>query len=119
MISLLSAQKDAVNAVCRFEWNATAAMFPLGVRANVTTAPITAGDVALIRQYFREGYYPVGTKGAGTPMTISGAMMKAAVIHSAVPLQGTYQGAPIGPTPNNIEGYGRVQLDQVLMRRHP
>jgi len=36
------------------------------------------------------------------------------VVHSSVPLTGTYQGTPLAPPPSDIQGFGRVQLNQVL-----
>ena len=87
---------------------------PITSMAGTSMAtPITAGDVALIRQYFREGFFPGGTPG-GAPKIPSGALMKAMAVHSAVPITGTYQGAPFTPPPSNVQGFGRTQLNRVL-----
>jgi hypothetical protein len=76
--------------------------------------PITAGDVALIRQYFRQGFFPTGQENNNNGKILSGAAMKALAVHSSVPLTGTYQGAQLAPPPSDVQGFGRVQLNNVL-----
>merc|ERR1719473_2615453 len=77
--------------------------------------PVTTGNTALVRQYFREGWFPVGEKGKGSALTPSGALMKALMINSGNKLTGTYQDTPLSPTlPNDIQGYGRIQLNKIL-----
>ena len=76
--------------------------------------PVVAAGVALIRQYFREGRYPSGTARSSDVRTPSGALLRAMAVHSAVALAGNYQGSPLAPPPNNVQGFGRMQLDRVL-----
>ena len=47
--------------------------------------PIGAGGATLIRQYFREGYYPTGRKVTAHSMSNpSAALLKAVIINGAV-----------------------------------
>ena len=96
--------------------------------------PITAGDVALIRQYLREGFYPSGERGKDLGgnnfeggRIPSGALMKAMTIAAGQKMPGNFRNVDLedpGDTgmngkvyPNQYEGYGRVQLNQVLFAK--
>ena len=96
--------------------------------------PITAGDVALIRQYLREGFYPSGERGKDLGgnnfdggRIPSGALMKAMTIAAGQKMPGNFITVDLnnpGDTgmngkvyPNQYEGYGRVQLNQVLFAK--
>ena len=101
---------------------------PIAEMAGTSMAtPITAGNVALIRQYLREGFYPTGKRGNDLGgnnfeggMIPSGALMKAMTIAAGQVMPGVFpqptaaQGAPLNGYPNPYSGYGRVQLNQVL-----
>ena len=88
---------------------------PITEMAGTSMAtPVTAGNTALVRQYFREGFWPAGAKGSGNPILLSGAGMKALMIHSGQELTGTYQDKPLTPPPSNLQGFGRIQLDHIL-----
>jgi len=50
--------------------------------------PAVAGASALIRQYFTDGFYPTGSPSVAHKLTPSGALMKAMLANSAVPLRG-------------------------------
>ncbi|CAM6129611.1 unnamed protein product [Calypogeia fissa] len=85
--------------------------------------PLIAGAAALVRQYFREGYYPLGLKTSNNSFIPTGALLKAILIHS-----GVHMDAYFSPThlekltdqpPNNMEGYGRVVLERVLIFSPP
>ena len=69
--------------------------------------PLTAGAVALVRQYLRT------KKKIARP---SAALLKAALIAGAARLPGT---APKGTVLDNHQGYGRVNLDNVLAPAQP
>ena len=97
--------------------------------------PITAGATALIRQYFRQGYFPTGQKGNqngeqnGVPTyegahIPSGALMKAMLVASGQKMTGEFTGgAPANlanqPYPNLYDGFGRIQLNHVLFADDP
>jgi hypothetical protein len=82
------------------------------------STPLVAGMAALVRQYFREGWYPSGYKRAPDSIpSPSAALVKAMIIHSSVPLRGVIAGnrlLPLGTPPDFTQGFGRVQLNNVL-----
>jgi uncharacterized repeat protein (TIGR01451 family) len=77
--------------------------------------PLVAGTAALVRQFYTdyEGHVP------------SAALIKATLINSAVDLApgqygtGATQEIPNPPTPNNVEGWGRVDLAGSLFPTSP
>jgi len=71
--------------------------------------PITAGAVALIRQYLQNN-------GLLNP---SAALIKAILIHGAVPMKGQYTPPEVGAVPNNDEGWGRINLENSLFPAPP
>ncbi|HYV86321.1 MAG TPA: S8 family serine peptidase [Patescibacteria group bacterium] len=78
-------------------------------------APAVAGAAALVREYFREGWYPSGTKNANDIKVPTGALIKAMLIHSSQEMNGA--GAyDNGETryPNDNQGWGRIVLDKAL-----
>lgn len=68
--------------------------------------PAVAGTAALVREYFRRGFYPQGQDG-GDALAPTGALIKAVLVNS---------GADVATPdiPNNNEGFGRVLLDDAL-----
>jgi subtilisin-like proprotein convertase family protein len=70
--------------------------------------PAVTAAGALVRQYFTEGWYPSGTPRAGDALVPSGALIKAALLNSAVDMTG------ISGYPSNQEGWGRVLLENAL-----
>ncbi len=72
-----------------------------------------AGAAMLVRDYFAQGLYPTGAQvNANQVSNISGALVKAILVASADYLNGG--GVPTGYRFNNEQGYGRIQLDNVL-----
>ena len=97
-----------------------------GVKYTTGTSmasPALAGDGAIIRQYFEEGYCNTqtccGSKGCtGSSMNPSGSLLKAILMNGAQPLTGGVQYVPSGdvlpdqplqPYDNN-QGMGRINL---------
>ena len=86
-------------------------------------APVAAGGVALIRQYFEERWYPGGKKGEGSYHSASGALLRAMVMNGARRLTGSRDVSGDGGNrwveldsriPNNEQGYGAMNLEAVL-----
>ncbi len=71
--------------------------------------PLTAGTVALVRQYLRNV----------CRHTPSGALLKALLIHGAVPMTGQYTPSEVGAVPDNSQGWGRVNLESSLYPAYP
>jgi len=67
--------------------------------------PTISGSLALLRQYFDNGWYPRGTATGADVMNPNGAMMK------AIALNGT---SVIGTWPTNSAGWGRLSLENTL-----
>jgi len=70
--------------------------------------PGAAGFAALTRQYFADGFYPSGVANSSNAFTPSGALVRTALINSAVNMTGTTA------IPANCQGWGRVLLDDAL-----
>jgi len=70
--------------------------------------PNMAAAMALIRNYFRLGYYPTGDTLTGTPMEVSAALNK------AVGIVGADNDVSGYTVPDNNVGWGRVDLDSSL-----
>ena len=83
-------------------------------------APTAAGGATLLRQYFTDGFYPTGAKGAADGLGPSAALLKAALVNGAVDIANTTQAAMFNTlTPNNNQGFGRIQLDNVAFFSTP
>eukprot|EP00984_Skeletonema_dohrnii_P009897 scaffold3809_cov91-Skeletonema_dohrnii-CCMP3373.AAC.4 len=77
--------------------------------------PVVSGTAAKIRQYFREGYYPSGTKNSNDALNPSGGLIKAVLLNGAQALLGVDNvDAGGGVTPSapydNNQGFGRLSL---------
>lgn len=70
--------------------------------------PAIAGTALLVRQYFTDGYYPAGLAEPLAGFVPTGALVKAALLNSAVDMTG------IAGYPSNSEGWGRVLADNAL-----
>lgn len=72
-------------------------------------APAINGNIGLLRNYLRKGYYPSGAANpADTFGYVSAALLKAMVLVSADPNIGSYV------IPSEYVGWGRINLDSVL-----
>ncbi len=83
--------------------------------------PSAAGMAALIRQYYREGWFIDGTRNPTAGINPSAALVKASMLASAVPAThdgdvsfGSEPSAPDNPVPNGNEGAGRPVLDNFM-----
>lgn len=79
--------------------------------------PGMAGALSLVRQYFVDGFYPLGYADAGSSYIPSAALMKAILINSAENMTGAYtanSGSGHADIPTFGQGWGRVNLDKAL-----
>jgi len=83
--------------------------------------PSAAGMAALIRQYYREGWFLDGTQNTTAGINPSAALVKASMLASAVPIAhdgdvafGDEPTASDNPVPNGNEGVGRPVLDNFM-----
>ncbi len=74
------------------------------------STPLTAGTVALIRQYLQRVCLHASP---------SGALQKAILIHGAVLITGQYTPPEVGAVPDNSQGWGRVNLRNSLFPEYP
>ncbi|MCB1051960.1 MAG: S8 family serine peptidase [Acidobacteria bacterium] len=80
--------------------------------------PIVSAGAALVRQYFRNGFYPQGSPSPSRSFVPSGALLKAVLINGTVNMRYDTELSPTSfvdtPVPNDIEGWGRLNLDHSL-----
>ncbi len=75
-------------------------------------APAAAGAALLVRQYFRDGFYPSGQATPSDAFTPQGSLLKAMLILAAEPL------ANEPPPPNGEVGFGRINLSKAMYFRN-
>jgi len=82
--------------------------------SSVATA-VMAGTVALLRQYFVDGFYPKGVKTPSDSLTPTAALIKAVLVLAAGSLADdeTVSGAPQS-VPDANQGWGRPNLQRVM-----
>lgn len=68
--------------------------------------PAVAGMALNVRQYFADGYYPLGESG-GDALAPSAALVKAVLVNSTADMS-------VADIPNNNEGWGRILMDNAL-----
>jgi len=78
-----------------------------GLGTSFACPQIAAGG-ALVRQYYMDGFYPSGAANAPDGFTPTGALMKATLLNSGVDMTGE------SGYPTNLEGWGRMLLDEAL-----
>ena len=81
------------------------------------SAPLLAGSAALVRQYYREGFYPRGAARPEDALQPSAALIKATLIASARPVPEIVRNGariPAGPVPSWEQGFGMPVLSDVL-----
>lgn len=92
------------------------------LQGTSSSTPVVAGLASLAREYFREGYYPSGKKNAKDGFIPSGALLKAVMIHSAVPEHGYVNSSgmiDLQLAPDYVEGFGLVVMEKVLVFAEP
>jgi hypothetical protein len=101
---------DLVTVGCGIESATVNTPCGTDLRACATSwaTPHAAAAAALVRQYFRDGWYPDGEPAEGSAWTPSGALLKAVLINSTLNMTG------VPGYPSNDEGWGIVRLDDVL-----
>lgn len=102
-IFIISADNDTGNPPLP-----TCQPFEPTVGGTSIAAPAVSGAALLTREYFMDGYYPLGDSG-GVAVEPSGALVKAAIIAGTSDMTGVTAGIP-----NMIEGWGRIHMDNVL-----
>jgi hypothetical protein len=78
------------------------------VCATSWATPATAAASALIRQYYREGWFPTGTARPVDVRTPTGALIKATLLNATIDMTG------VAGYPSNNEGWGLVRLNNSL-----
>ncbi|MDW8318639.1 MAG: S8 family serine peptidase [Anaerolineae bacterium] len=73
------------------------------------STPLVAGALLLLRQYLE----------MVPGRTPSAALLKALLIHGAVPMKGQYNPPELGPAPDNHQGWGRVNVQNSLFPPPP
>jgi len=91
---------------------------PTTAKGTSSAAAVAAGVAALLGQYLAAGYLPAGTPSfTGYYKDQPSAVMKALMIHSgqSLLLQATETGFTGLGYPGNGQGFGRIELDQILL----
>jgi hypothetical protein len=88
-----------------------------GAQGTSFSSPAAAGTALVVRDYFAQGFYPDGTASNASNASdqvsnISGALVKAILVGSARYMNGG--GLSATRRFNNEQGYGRIQLNNVL-----
>jgi hypothetical protein len=82
------------------------------------SAPSVAGEAALVRQYYTDGFYPTGVATQSNAFVPSAALLKATLIAAArsVPNDWIYNVGltPAKPAPSYEQGFGFPVLDDAL-----
>merc|ERR1712176_29769 len=83
------------------------------------STPIVSGTLAIMRQYFREGFYPTGERNDADSFDPPGVLLKAALLNGGQKLKAVdnydYDVLPYPSEPYDfIQGFGRVSLENTL-----
>lgn len=95
------------------------------LRGTSMSCPTAAGYALKVRRYFLDGFYPTGARTAANGFTPSGALIKAALVHSGQKMlyrvasdadaSGVHAVTDISASyPSTKVGYGRIQMNKVL-----
>jgi hypothetical protein len=82
------------------------------------SAPTVAGEAALVRQYYTDGFYPTGVATPSNAFVPSAALLKATLIAAAHSVENDWVYnvglTPAKPAPNYEQGFGFSILDDAL-----
>lgn len=85
------------------------------------STPVAAGSALLVRQYFMDGFYPRGVRTPADAFIPTGALMKAMLVNSAVPMTAVRFSNNslllLSLPPDVYQGHGRIKLNEVLRVR--
>jgi hypothetical protein len=96
-------------------WSDAGTGLTVGWLGTSYAAPAASGTLAIIRQYFVEGWYPTGTSNPAQGFEPSAALMKAVLAASGEKMTGSSRDRKNEQKwPNNSQGWGRPNLDKAL-----
>eukprot|EP01060_Flectonema_neradi_P036771 TRINITY_DN7186_c1_g1_i3.p1 TRINITY_DN7186_c1_g1~~TRINITY_DN7186_c1_g1_i3.p1 ORF type:complete len:1309 (+),score=278.31 TRINITY_DN7186_c1_g1_i3:63-3989(+) len=72
--------------------------------------PVVAAAATMVRQYFKNGYYPSGSRNPSHSFEPRSTLIKAMLIHSGEHMSSV----PSEHLPNNDEGFGRMKIYNLL-----
>jgi hypothetical protein len=88
--------------------SSTSACGTTSMTGTSMACPAVAGAALLVRQYYTDGFYPLGIPTPATALMPSSALLKATLLNSAVDMTG------VPGYPSAAEGWGRVLADNAL-----
>ncbi|GIL63851.1 hypothetical protein Vafri_17716 [Volvox africanus] len=111
-----AAAGDGVNAGANSQSCSSATV---SYRGTSMATPMAAGHLALLRQYFKDGFYPDGNRTlmTATAFEPSGMLVKATIIAGAKSLKGGFTraaGIALDKAPDGYQGWGRLDLSGCL-----
>ena len=80
--------------------------------------PTATGGMALIRQYYTDGFYPTGTKTSSDAFNPTSALMRASVVNGAIEKNGQHSHTNAYNSwawPNNDQGFGYMDIHNSLV----
>lgn len=98
--------------ICAPGCNTTSASVTACLTQDLTgtsmATPVISGVALLMRQYYRDGYYPTGSPRVEDGFIPTATLVKATLLNSTVDLTG------VAGYPSDTEGWGRILADDAL-----
>ncbi|MFO8109963.1 MAG: S8 family serine peptidase [Thermoplasmata archaeon] len=85
-----------------------------GLGGTSMATPGIAGQVSQVRQYYEEGWYPIGYANPSEGFNPSSALIRATLINGAVEVSGNDAYLHGEEFPNRDQGFGRSTIDRAL-----